>query len=213
MNKIFTLIILSCLLISLNASAQKARLGIKSGVNVAWQSRSLEGFEASPVVAMHVTAFTEAQLSKHLFVQPGISLQGKGVSTEAADPNGSNSRVNMMYLEIPINLLYKWTLPNLHKLMIGGGPYAALGLNGKERDGSANVFRGVAGTDGYGNTDFGLNLIAGTELSSRVSLSLQQSIGLDNVSPAGHMFSGPADQPSKADIRNRVSSVSVGYRF
>lgn len=169
------------------------------------------GMEPGAVVAMHVTGFTEVQVGKRLFLQPGISLQGKGVSTEAGDlQDTGDSRVNMMYLEIPINLLYKINLPNLSKLILGGGPYAGMGLNGKERDGSPNVFRGIAGTDGFTNTDFGVNLIVGTELKSRLSLSLQQSIGLDNVAPVGHKFAG---ESTLADIKNRVSSISIGYRF
>lgn len=215
MYKICPLCILFCLVFSLHASAQqRSRLGIKTGVNLAWQTNSMYGMEPSAIVAMHVTGFTEVQVGKRLFVQPGISLQGKGVSSAVGDvQNSVDSRVNMMYLEIPINLLYKMDLPNLSKLIVGGGAYAGLGLNGKERDGSPNVFRGIAGTDGFTNTDFGVNLVVGTELKSRFSLSLQQSIGLDNVAPVGHMFPGAADQPYLADIKNRVSSVSIGYRF
>lgn len=213
MHKISTLVILCCLFICLNVSAQRSRFGIKTGVNLAWQTQSMQGTERIPLVTTHLTVFTEMRASKHLFIQPGMSLQGKGVSTETGMTGETRSRVNMMYLEIPINVLYKFDPSYFGRMIIGGGPYAGLGLNGRERNGSENVFRGIAGTDGFGNTDFGINLIAGTEISSRFSVSLQQSIGLDNVAPAGYMSPGPADQPSKADIRNRVSSVSIGYRF
>ena len=215
MYKICSLCILFCHVVSVPVFAQqKSRLGIKTGVNVAWQTNSMYGIQPGAVIAMHVTGFTEVQVAKRFFVQPGISLQGKGVSTDAGDQQEmADGRVNMMYLEIPINLLYKFNLPNLTKLVVGGGPYAGLGLNGKERNGSPNVFRGIAGTDGFTNTDFGFNLIVGTELKSRFSLSLQQSIGMDNVAPAGHRFAGSEGQSYLADIKNRVSSVSIGYRF
>lgn len=214
MNPTRFLLILFCLFSSLHLSAQqRPRLILKTGMNMSWQSSSLDGYEVSPLISTHLTALTEVQLAKRLFIQPGMSLQGKGLSTMAGSSGETKGRVNMMYLEIPINLLYKFTLANLGRMNIGGGPYAALGLNGKERNGSPNVFRGIAGSDGYTNTDFGINLIAGKELSSRFTLSLQQSIGLDNVAPVGYMMPGPADQPYPADVKNRVSSVSVGYRF
>ena len=203
-----------CLLSSLHLSAQqRTRLTLKTGLNLSWQSNSLNGYAVSPLISTHLTALTEVQLAKRLFLQPGMSLQGKGLKTMDSGTGESNGRVNMMYLEIPFNLLYKFTLPNLGRMNIGAGPYAALGLTGKERNGSPNVFRGIAGSDGFTNTDFGINLIAGKELSSRFTLSLQQSIGLDNVAPVGYMRPGPADQPYPADVKNRVSSVSVGYRF
>jgi hypothetical protein len=216
MTKIPSLLILFALLFSLNLSGQqKSRFGIKTGMNVAWQSNNLEWFEGKPLISMHITGFTEVQLTERLFMQPGISLQGKGVSTDSGIQNDAWQRTNLTYVEIPINLLYKFAKTSRGNFFIGGGPYAGLGISGKEENGSANVFRGIDGSNGYGNTDYGINLLVGTELSSRLSLSLQQSIGLDNVAPEPYTVPGPADGPVliNGTIKNRVASFSIGYRF
>jgi hypothetical protein len=219
MTKSLTLFSTFCLLCSLNLSAQqKSRLGLKSGMNVAWQANSLESAQLGPVISMHFTGFTEVQLANRLFLQPGMSVQGKGMSTRGSNAvDGVDRKVNMLYLEIPINILYKFKTPSFGILALGGGPYAGLGLNGKETNGSQNVFRNLDGSNGYGNTDYGLNFILGTELSPRFSLWLQQSIGLDNVAPEAYTIpSGPADGPylvPEGNIKNRVTSISIGYKF
>ncbi|NEU10506.1 PorT family protein [Flavihumibacter sp. R14] len=215
MKRTFTLLIL-CLLLSLNLSAQeKSRFGLKTGINVAWQSYQPENDLRIPVVSMHFTGFTEVQVTEKLFVQPGLSLQGKGLSTDVnGGLDGSEGKVHMLYLEIPINLLYKLKVPDFGMLVLGGGPYAGLGLMGSKFDGSDNVFRHFEGTMGYGNTDYGLNLSAGAELNSRLTLTLQQSIGLKNVAPEDYLVPAPADGPAtRAIIKNRVASLSLGYRF
>ena len=216
MIKTTTLSIFLSLLVSLSVSAQeKSRFGLKAGVNVAWQSREQPRHEMSPAFSMHLTGFTEVQLAEKVFLQPGLSLQGKGYRTELNSSPGAGYRpTNMLYLEIPVNLLYKFRLP-FGNMIAGGGPYAGLGLSGRERGGSDNVFRGVDGSNGYGNTDYGLNISLGTELSSRFTLTLQQSIGLDNIAPEAYTVPGPADglEVVNGSIKNRVASVSIGYRF
>ena len=217
MIKTTTLSIFLSLLVSLSVSAQeKSRFGLKAGVNVAWQSHQQKDDRHVPLVSMHFTGYTEVQLTERLFLQPGLSLQGKGLSVDAKGyMDGSDGKVHMLYLEIPVNLLYKLKVADFGTLIMGGGPYAGLGLMGSIFDRSENVFRNFEGSNGYGNTDYGLNLSLGTQLNSRLTLTLQQSIGLDNVAPEAYTIPGPADEPMviKGNIKNRVASVSLGFRF
>ena len=217
MIKTSTLSIFLCLLISLSLSAQeKSRFGLKAGVNVAWQSRESNYGELIPLVSTHLTGFTEVQLAEKLYLQPGLSLQGKGMSIDSRGAmDGSHGKVHMLYLEIPVNLLYKLKLTKLGTLVLGGGPYAGLGLKGNLFEKSENPFRSYEGSNGYGNTDYGVNLSLGTQLKSRLTLTLQQSIGLDNIAPDAYTVHGPADEPIvfREEIKNRVASVSIGYRF
>ena len=216
MTRSFTFTIILCLASVLHLSAQeKSRLGLKAGVNVAWLAREQPRYEMSPAFSMHFTGYTEVQLTDKLFLQPGLSLQGKGYRTELnASPGAGFRTANMLYLEIPVNFLYKFRVP-FGNMIAGGGPYAGMGISGRESGGSANVFRGVDGSNGYGNTDYGLNLSVGTELSSRMTLTLQQSIGLDNIAPEAYTVPGSADglEVVNGSIKNRVASLSLGFRF
>ena len=217
MKKIFTLFVCFFIFSSLSLSAQqKSRFGLKAGVNVAWQSRETNYGELIPLVSTHLTGFTEVQLAEKLFLQPGLSLQGKGMSIDSKGAmDGSHGKVHMLYLEIPVNLLYKLKLTNFGTLVLGGGPYAGLGLKGNLFENLENPFRSYEGSNGYGNTDYGVNLSLGTQLNSRLTLTLQQSIGLDNIAPEAYTVPGPADEPIvfRQEIKNRVASVSIGYRF
>ena len=217
MIKTFTLSIFLYLFLALSVSAQqKSRFGLKAGVNVAWQARANNYREFIPLVSTHLTGFTEVQLTERFFLQPGISLQGKGMSVDSKGAmDGSHGKVHMLYMEIPVNLLYKLKLTNLGTFVLGGGPYAGLGLKGNLFENSENPFRSYEGSNGYGNTDYGVNLSLGTQLNSRLTLTLQQSIGLDNIAPDAYTVPGPADEPIvfKEEIKNRVASVSIGFRF
>ncbi|NEU10507.1 PorT family protein [Flavihumibacter sp. R14] len=212
MIRISTFLVL-CLLTSFNLSAQeKARFGLKTGFNVAWQSREQKRFIARPAISMHFTGFTEVQLSDKIFMQPGLSLQGKGYNHDGN--RSTRGAKHMLYMEIPVNFLYKFKLP-FGDMIAGGGPYAGIGLWDKEKVGSESPFSDIWGSTGYKNKDYGLNLSLGTQLNSRFILTLQQGIGLANVAPETYIVPGPADGPEVVDgkMRNMVSSVSLGYRF
>lgn len=201
------------LLTSLNLFAQeKTRFGLKTGINVAWQSREQKRYIAQPAVSMHVTGFTEVQLSDKLFMQPGLSLQGKGYSHDGNQ--STRGAKHMLYMEIPVNFLYKFKLP-FGNMIAGGGPYAGIGLWDKKTEGPESQFPDIGGSKGFSTTDYGLNLSLGTQLNSRFVLTLQQGIGLANIAPEAYIVPGPADGPELIDgkMRNMVSSLSLGFRF
>lgn len=215
MKKTSTLLILF-LLTALNLFAQeKTRFGLKTGINLSWLSTDQGFSDRQPIMSMHFTGFTEVQLSEKLFMQPGLSLQGKGYRINANGwMDGPNGSTHMLYIEIPVNFLYQFKLP-FANMIAGGGPYLGMGLWDKEKGGSGGWFADLPRGKGYDNTDYGLNLSLGTQLSSRFVLTLQQGIGLANIAPEAYTIPGPADGLIVVDdkIRNMVSSVSLGYRF
>ena len=66
----------------------------------------------------------EIPVAPDYFVQPGVLLSTKGAKLE------NDSKVNLSYVEIPVNFLYKPAL-GAGKMLLGFGPYVGFGVGGK----------------------------------------------------------------------------------
>jgi hypothetical protein len=127
-----------------------------------------------------------------------------------------DAKINLSYVEIPINLLYKPTLGD-GKLLLGFGPYIGIAVAGKVKQGSNDMdlkFKNdlstaeAASTTGYlKRMDFGGNLLAGYELSSKISFQLNAQLGMSNLEPKVN------GKKSDAKTKNTGFGISVGYRF
>ena len=130
-------------------------------------------------------------------------------------PEGST--LNMMYLEIPVTILFKVPVKRLGTLVTGAGPYASLGLTGKEVYDSqhtvSNIFKSKLGSNGYNRTDFGFNFQAGTQLNSNITLAIRHGLGINNIAPEPYTVGPGNENRTKGVIKNQVSSFSIGYLF
>lgn len=244
MKKIYTFIA-ACLIAS-GAMAQVSgtttsglRYGIKAGVNFATIALSGDDIDdedkdfIKSLTSFQVGAFADIPVSTTFSIQPGLTLSGKGYKTEV-DVEGFESDIdfNIMYLEIPVNAVYK-----IGGVYLGAGPYAAFAISGKMKgeDNSEdfedllargnNKFSartqglpGQAVAVGYdekleiGNgadddvkgTDFGLNFTAGYLLNSGLSIGANYGLGLSNIIP---------DSEGDGKAKNRVFSITVGFSF
>lgn len=111
-----------------------------------------------------------------------------------------------MYLEVPVNVVF-----HMNGVYVGAGPYAAFGLSGKEKytdssNPSNNVDKdvkfGSSNTDDLKRTDFGLNVLAGYQLTNGVNFGVGYGLGLSNHS-----------NDNTVTAKNKVFSISVGYSF
>ncbi|WP_017258929.1 porin family protein [Pedobacter arcticus] len=179
-------------------SGSKVKFGIKAGVNFASMTFSSSGISVSPesVTSFHVGGLVDYSFSEKLSLQPGLMLSGKGFEIEGG---GMDISTNLMYLEVPVNVVYK-----VGGLYFGAGPYAAFGLSGKikaEGEDDEDVKFGN-GDDELKGTDFGLNFLAGYQLTNGLNFGAGYGLGLSNLSNDGD-----------AKTKNKVFSISVGFSF
>jgi hypothetical protein len=196
--------------------AQTTKFGVIAGFNLASVSNTSSGstISSSTLAGFHAGAFAYFQLSKSVSIQPGVLFSLKGGTEDLTQSSGSYSvhatdKLTLNYVEVPVNVFYNIPV-SFGKIFLGGGPYVALGLSGKEKvvytgsiSGSSdtNVTFG-SNTNDVKNPDFGLNLGAGVSLQNNLLFKIGYGIGIANLSNV-----------SGSTSHNNVFGVSVGYSF
>jgi hypothetical protein len=205
---------------TLTSKAQdKTTFGVRAGVNftnVNGEDVSGHDLDYNLKTGFHLGVNAEIPVASDFYVQPGLIFSTKGYKE---DISGSNDdlKFNVSYLEIPINFLYKPTL-GAGKLLLGFGPYIGIGIGGKAKVGSKDAgdikFKNdvsnadLLSDDNYmKRLDFGGNLLAGYELSSKISVQLNAQLGMSNLVPK---LEG---KKIDAKFKNTGFGISFGYRF
>jgi hypothetical protein len=134
-----------------------------------------------------------------------------------------DAKVNLSYIEVPINFLYKPEL-GMGKLLLGIGPYIAFGIGGKVSNGdgketdveftkevsAANY--SAATSQGlfpyFKRFDAGGNLLVGYEFSNKFSFQLNAQLGMTNINSEIKDVSS-----DNTKFKNTGFGLSVGYRF
>lgn len=201
-------------LISFAVSAQtRTSFGIRAGIN--FQNINGDGPSGSSLdnklkVGFLAGVNAEIPVGDDFFVQPGVTYAVKG----AKDDN-SDDKINIGYIEVPVNFLYKPEL-GTGRLLLGVGPYIAFGVNGKVKSNSGDedikfkntITAAEAVADPYlKRIDAGGNLLFGYEMSNNLSIQLNAQLGMVKINPK---IEGITDQSS---WKNTGFGVSVGYRF
>lgn len=197
----------SAVLFGLGAFAQAPMgYGIKAGVNLPNYHYNNSGntFDSKASTNFHVTGYLDAPISSNFYIQPGVSLQGKGAKLYESGTHTLTQ--NTLWIEVPVNAVAKFYTGDAGNFFIGAGPYAAFGISGK------NKWKSNAGTTKsdfkFGKNkdqkgfDAGINFLAGYQLSSGLTLGAGYGLGLSNIAPNG---TGNVKQ------NNRVLSFSVGF--
>ncbi len=148
-----------------------------------------------------------------LFLQPGIMLISKGAKQDIISDN-IVKKVNLIYLGIPLDILFRPQAGNGH-LLIGGGPYAAWGLAGSETTLSTKLkVRFLTDASGepttyvyYKALDAGLDILFGYEFYRNIYCTLNGQVGMLKINSD---YGLPNDRTSK---KNLGFGISAGYRF
>src|SRR6266536_3188956 len=125
-------IALSTTVFALGAKAQdKTTFGVRAGVN--FQNLNGKDDEGHDLDYKMKTGFNigvnaEVPIAPDFYVQPGVLFSTKGAKMEIT--GFDDAKINLSYVEIPINLLYKPTL-GAGKLLLGFGPYIGIAVGGK----------------------------------------------------------------------------------
>lgn len=200
------------LFIGSGAYAQSSSLGfgLKAGVNFPKYnfSGSNSSYETNSSTNFHVTAFLDAPLAgRFLSVQPGLSLQGKGA--ELVSSGVGTVTQNTMWLEIPVNVVAKVPVGQSGNFFVGAGPYVGFGLSGKNKydsDWGSGETEFEFGKDGtLKSTDFGVNFIAGFQLSQGLMIHGGYGMGLTDIRASNNEYF------PDSKLTNRVWTVGLGF--
>lgn len=198
--------------------------GLRSGVNfqnINGKDENGDKLENDLLTGFNIGINAEIPVGVDFYFQPGLLYTIKGAkSKEVILGQTINGKMKISYLELPLNFLYKPLLGTGH-LILGFGPYVALGVNGKATyegggsslDSDIKFKNKVMDTD---SDDFvyirpleaGANLLAGYEFGNRVSFQLNAQLGLTKINPE---YEGIPDD--KTSAKNTGFGFSLGFRF
>jgi len=201
-------------------SFAQTTFGIRAGVNFQNINGKDEGgdkLENDLILGYHAGFNAEIPVAPDFYFQPGLLFSTKGAK-DAED--NFETKINLAYVELPLNLLYKPLLGNGH-LILGFGPYVAYGIGGKVKlavDGSETDYdvkfkNKVTSSDDEDvfyvkGIDAGANLFFGYEFPMKLSFQLNAQLGLLNLEPE---YEGETD--AETIVKNTGFGFSVGYRF
>lgn len=192
---------------------QAVHFGFKAGANLSNQSIKtlgmaikstyLPGFHAGAIFDIDVMDFS---------IQPGVFYATKGYQYHQALSDGSQTvqkpivgKIQLNYLEVPLNILYNVEVSRTVKVYFGGGGYAGYGLSGtysvQGQKSDVSFTKAIEGYQ-YKNPDYGVNGIIGARISKNFIVDANYSLGLNNLS-----------YYQASTVHNRSIGVSVGYLF
>lgn len=211
--------------------AQKSAAIFRGGLNLANVSITDNGKvdDAKMLTSFQVGIIGDVNVTDFLAIQPGIVVTGKGSKTQDGDPSDANyfkATTNPIYIEVPVNLVFKAPINKESKFFAGAGPYLAIGIAGKNKtdgkflgtsfhseksiewsndDPSTLDYEEGAGFGIMKRFDYGLNGTAGFDLN-KVVLSVNYGLGLAKLQSGSN---------SSADDKNkhRVLSFTVGFKL
>lgn len=228
-RKVFGLVILT-VMGTLNTFAQ-SDIYLKGGLNLANVSITDNGGidDANTLASFQVGFVGDISLPKFISIQPGLLVSGKGTKTQSGnvgDANYYRATSNPIYLELPVNIVFRAPLQGMKSsFFIGAGPYVSMGFAGK-RKASGSVF-GVdfnsegnvefsdddpttSGEEGAGfgimkRWDYGLNGLLGFQ-GERAFVAVNYGHGLAKLQ------SGTTNGEDNNN-KHRVLSFVVGFRL
>ena len=173
-------LLLFCVMIFALNGLYAQRAGIKAGFNLAHSNYAVEGLgiTTSNLPRYQVGVVGEMPLWKSLYLNSGINYTIKGVSLSFL---GSDIEFPISYLEVPVNVSYKYDL-GLARVFGITGPYVAYGLKAKSTKGKdVNDISFGSNDDEMKRIDYGLNFGTGIEFE-KFSFAVSYGLGLPNLS-------------------------------
>ena len=193
-------LIILCVLSFAVVNANAQRLGLKAGVSLAKGKYEYTeaSFSTENLTGFHAGLIGEVPLSDNLYLNTGALFSMKGTKISVLGI-GVDFAVN--YVEIPLNLAYKYDLGAV-KLFGQAGPYAGVGISAKMKGGGEEeTIDFGSDTDQLKRIDYGINVGAGVEIRKLI-VGANYGMGLANMS----------NDPDEV-MKNGVISLSIGLWF
>lgn len=206
-------------------TAANSQMYIQAGVNFSkitttqmsqtQKNNSLTTFNAGILDRFRVTG--------PLDFETGLLVEGKGSKSKINLSDEDNYTVNFdpFYLEVPANLVYRFSFPKKTKLFVDAGPYFAVGIAGQSKlsgdIGGVNLntkadiqFSNSTDSNPFDQAyshlkrfDYGVNFGVGLDFKTLL-LKLDYGMGLAQVN------SGQIDLASNDKNKFRTASISFG---
>lgn len=159
----------------------------------------------TPRTGVHIGFVADIPFSScsNFYFQPGVIYAAKGAKTALVlDSAQSDIRTititrHIDYIDIPLNLVYKISLKENTKFILGAGPQASLFYNGKTQTATTDAFGQYTvkenndlpvgkGEAQYQTIHFGANALAGFDFG-RIAITANYSTGLTAFYQANNM--------------------------
>lgn len=209
-----------------------AKFGVKGGWNSAniTNTRSGDVDDSKRLNTFNAGIVGAIPLGSTFEIRTGLDLQSKGTETSWDGVMGKgSSKINPLYLELPVNFAVMLPFNENVKAYIGAGPYAAVGIAGKNKwentlagvktstDNKiewgnddpidAEQPQGTVGSGQFKRFDFGANIIGGLDFG-KFGVHAQYGLGLTNIAP------GRSNQDNaNKNNQHRVIGVSGVFYF
>jgi hypothetical protein len=167
------IILIITLLMAVSAVHSQIRIGAKGGVNVANVTFNKDVFNPGNLTGFNIGPVIEFMLGEH-----GLGFDAAVLYTQRGFKSKEET-VKNAYLQVPVNLKYKFGLSNI-KPYLAAGPYIDLKIAGKN---VWNVFANAQGAKEQiksKNFGAGLNFGAGIELAKMIQIGINLNWGLTN---------------------------------
>ncbi|MBC7884294.1 MAG: PorT family protein [Saprospiraceae bacterium] len=188
-----------------------AQLGVRAGVNLANLSIDPEdeNFSYGTKLGFGVGVFYKLKAGDNLTIQPELNFMQQGAKAEF-DFLGetAKSTISFNYLQVPVFFKYGFGDMDATNFFVQAGPYVGMGI-GKVvsescigGDCEEDEAEYGDGEDGPKNPDYGVQLGAGVNINSNISVDARYILGLANLN-AG----------DEGSIKHTGINVSIGYSF
>lgn len=200
--------------VALTANGQGIRPGVEAGINfqnLNGKSQNGDKLTNKLIPGFHAGVNVLVPIAPEIYFQPGFLFSVKGATYDLIP---HNVKVQLNYLELPLNLLYRGQLGQ-NFVLLGFGPYLGYAISGKTIVNDVKEKIRFANSVGSGTTgtyfrafDAGANIFAGYELTNGIFITLNAQLGLLNINPD---YTSLAND--KSTLKNTGFGLSVGYRF
>ena len=211
-------------------SAASAQTYVQGGVNLANITKSAAGEtqDANMLLSFNAGLMHRFNVAPVFAVETGILVDGRGAKvntyfTNSKDDNYYKTKLNPLYIEIPLNAVVKIPIQDNMSVFLNAGPYAAMGVAGKSKseikllgisssktenikfndDDPLTSEQEGAAYDKLKRFDFGLNFGGGVDLGA-VMVKLNYGMGFNKIN------SMETDNDKNDKNKFRTLSLSVG---
>lgn len=174
------------------ANAQKARFGVKGGLNIA----TIGGAnDANALVGFQLGGFAEINVWKKLYIQPELLFSAQGAKFDGYYGERDYT-VNLNYINIPVVAKYYIT----KQFSVEAGPQLGFLVSSENIENEKSV-------------DVGFNLGAGYNFTDNFSVGARYTIGLTSVYDGYNDYDGYDGYYYNDRYTNNVLALTAAYKF
>jgi hypothetical protein len=210
-------------------AAAQTKIGIEAGVNFNQLADHYQGETTSNQIktGFHGGLVADFGITNHFSVSPGLRYIMKGGQEERNYNLGSTAveeknKLSYHYIELPVNVVYKFGAEGAGRFMVGVGPYVAAMVNAQNKfktttqtivngesievvdGGNRELEIGDSEDDEIKRLDYGAQGFIGYEMPMGAFVKGGASMGLANTIPGGS---------STFMQKNYNFSLTLGYFF